>query len=672
MPKFILIFITFITILAHGANKKASHDQVFKNGTDEDICLGQGDPQNSFYINDIRQKVAKVESIQKQIDEKQFQIDLLNRQIANSLDNSDQTQKILADQRARAGFTPQKEKEYQSWKKSELQDILRRGYQQDVVNQRKLDLDKESKPIVEDIKVNDKKRKASGTVGNIDFLQREIDNLELSRKTLLTKKSKYRFIEQWVRERGQKTKSSGVCIDCLFSNPPSNIEQLGAELKKILVPHLSKDCVVKSLTAKSTDNTQRLCENTVDNKNRKSKGNQCINDELADFIEWNLNKAIDCLSSPGAPVDPNLLFMKVNNESTFRFFFDYVGGHGLMQTTQDSQDEMLGIVDKTRPLGRRFLTRLMNKHSKSCEDFKPIINYDKEYGIDEQSEFVKDIKSLRSSAVQKSLNLPEVKEITTEFEDRLNQMENDHPEIATLINKIDAANDLIIKSKKSNDISPAKRLDAEQAILEYKQQIDELAKKNDISKEDIDKLQTTKKFVKGLNGSGGFTQEEDVALDATIDSEVNKLNDMKKAYPKLNQKLYDDSDNRQCQFISLEEGIQRNILNGIGLYLYYRDGYYNGEKRDGSARYLLRDKFGIANPPLPLLNSVALAMYGRDGNGGAAKKITDNKKVFADKVAQEQYDAAVGSAVKYYKDSLKSKGQVEKFFNLKDLECSAK
>lgn len=70
----------------------------------------------------------------------------------------------------------------------------------------------------------------------------------------------------------------------------------------------------------------------------------------------------------------------------------------------------------------------------------------------------------------------------------------------------------------------------------------------------------------------------------------------------------------KCQSLSLEQGMHRNILNGIGLYLFYRD------HGDSSATNLLKTHLGLdKNSPdfKKMRDYFALGMYGANGNTGA-------------------------------------------------------
>ncbi len=329
------------------------------------------------------------------------------------------------------------------------------------------------------------------TEGNVKSLyekisslkNKQLENLKRITTTLPEELKGLKFVAQWMKEspvfNTEASTCSGKCdkaaIKAPFQQSSKNIDQ---------------ECIDKTLASKNLHNTQVLCENTNSPKKVMEKGPLCIDKKLSDYIGWSLNSAIDCMTGPYNTIDAQMTFIKIANESGFRPFYSYNGGHGLGQTIRISQNEMLGLEDNgARTTGRKFLANLManSPNRQLCERYKDIFDYDKEH--------------------------------------------------------------------------------------------------------DIDKTPKEKRAEKIAN------------------------------YPEYQQRLFKPSGSDVCQFISLGEGIHRSIINGLGLYLYYKDGVKG--LREYSADGPL-NKVGITSSNKDynrIKEYYALAMYGPRGPGGASSAL---------------------------------------------------
>src|SRR5690606_34895670 len=98
------------------------------------------------------------------------------------------------------------------------------------------------------------------------------------------------------------------------------------------------------------------------------------------------------------------------------------------------------------------------------------------------------------------------------------------------------------------------------------------------------------------------------------------LNRLKAEYPQHNRRLFDEG--QPCNFLSLEEGIHRNILNGLGRFAFY--------KREAQSDLI--EFFGPSitkNPQFKQIrDTLSLVYYGPQGRGGG-------KQLFASQVVNE-------------------------------------
>ncbi|MCB0348622.1 MAG: hypothetical protein KDD37_07280 [Bdellovibrionales bacterium] len=347
------------------------------------------------------------------------------------------------------------------------------------------------------LQFQDTNRQADATIkgmyDKINAIKNEqLANIKMISEDLPNELKKLDFIALWLKESPLFNTEAGVTCngDCerAITKAPFQISS----------KNIDQACIEKAIAGKAANETQVLCSDAQ--SPRRETKDLCVDKKLADYIGWSLNKAIDCLSGPFNTIDTQLTFTKIANESTFRPFYSYGGGHGIGQTVEIAQNEMFGLNGNgsSRATGRKFLAQLManSPNRQLCEKYKPIFDYEKEYEL---------------------------------------------------------------------DITPKEKL-------------------------------------KGKIAS----------------------------YPQYKQRLFEPGKNNVCQFISLEEGMHRSILNGLGLYLYYKDGFLD-QNHDGinepSADEALH-KIGInkENKDYQSMKEYfTLAMYGPRGPGGAITHLVSQK-----------------------------------------------
>jgi hypothetical protein len=315
---------------------------------------------------------------------------------------------------------------------------------------------------------------------------------------------RFKFLASWWREQGSKNDVApteaqiGLCDENCQKGKHLDL----AAITKI--PKLKKYCVEMSIKYKKAYTDELMCNDS--NNSAGNTKNICVTPKMADYTQWSLNKALECLSTPNDPIDPQVLFKKLNNESTFRFFHSYVGGQGLMQTITCAQDEVLGLSPSPycgaqgggpqyRSQARKELAKRMSNNPKKCNDYNSVFNFQKESQYDRLAEQVKDIN-------------------------RSNPTGNDY-------------------------------------------------------------------------------------------RRMGELEDLKAAYPKYNQRLFNAGQESDCDFVSVQDGVQRSILSGMGLFLNYRNLAEND----------LQELVGTDIKKHPQYKKIrdltALVYYGPTGPGGA-------------------------------------------------------
>jgi hypothetical protein len=129
-------------------------------------------------------------------------------------------------------------------------------------------------------------------------------------------------------------------------------------------PRIKKTCVVAAL--QRSNQTQGYFCPTPTSKPVKvgSPGARgpCISPEIADYVTWAVNEAIECLSTPEAPIDPLTVLKKLNNETGFSFFQASSGGVGIGQLTSNAIAEVNQNTD--------LLERVKSSNKPACAPFK--------------------------------------------------------------------------------------------------------------------------------------------------------------------------------------------------------------------------------------------------------------------------------------------------------------
>lgn len=176
------------------------------------------------------------------------------------------------------------------------------------------------------------------------------------------------------------------------STPTKTAKDMSAVTGATLnIGKIKAECIQASLQ-REVGNTGYTCAKGVPTAfdNAKSSA-QCLNKKTADFIQYSVNQAINCMSPPEDPIDPRVILKKINNETGFNFYLGYVGGVGIGQLTSDPVNEIAGWWDYTQVRDKRtkkivktkskynpgnahsILETLAASNNPACAPFKKIV-----------------------------------------------------------------------------------------------------------------------------------------------------------------------------------------------------------------------------------------------------------------------------------------------------------
>lgn len=185
-----------------------------------------------------------------------------------------------------------------------------------------------------------------------------------------------------------KMKSSpteaGIGNPCRSSPAPdplaSALTALSEATKQVRVPWIKQECVEAALKRENGDSAAKGFYCATDQKNSKrievgspGKNGPCINSDIAAYLTWITNQAIQCLSNNEDPIDPGLVFKKLNNESGFSFFQVRIDGKQY-QGTGLAQMTGSGVREVNESGQDRIINTIRTSSKESCAVFKGIID----------------------------------------------------------------------------------------------------------------------------------------------------------------------------------------------------------------------------------------------------------------------------------------------------------
>lgn len=141
------------------------------------------------------------------------------------------------------------------------------------------------------------------------------------------------------------------------------------------IKSIKRKCIEAALR-RSNDSSGKgyFCEEGKSGGSPKSVGppgpkGPCMTADIAEYITWLVNQAVQCLSTPEKPIDPLLFLKKLNAESGFSFF-QVRETNGIIQGVGACQLTTIGIRDVNERGKKRVIESLQKSDKKSCQIFK--------------------------------------------------------------------------------------------------------------------------------------------------------------------------------------------------------------------------------------------------------------------------------------------------------------
>jgi len=132
-------------------------------------------------------------------------------------------------------------------------------------------------------------------------------------------------------------------------------------------------CLIAALSRQSGTSAFH-CPNDGAGAGQRINSNQCFTPPMVDFIHQSVGNALSCVkNATGISFDPITIFKKINNESGFRPFYSYNGGHGIGQLIGGTA---AGIAQGRSDFGT-IMSSIADSNDSSCSDFKNIIQSDR-------------------------------------------------------------------------------------------------------------------------------------------------------------------------------------------------------------------------------------------------------------------------------------------------------
>ena len=143
-----------------------------------------------------------------------------------------------------------------------------------------------------------------------------------------------------------------------------------AQLATLSQMHVSRACIRAAIVSRANDNVaanRTICAPAARGRNTTP----CLTERYVDFMHFTVNNALRCISAPDNPIDADMVFGLINNESAFMGFVHSTRGVGLMQMTTIAGREIYNVGHG----GNEHLREMMGRPSKRgfCDPFKRLI-----------------------------------------------------------------------------------------------------------------------------------------------------------------------------------------------------------------------------------------------------------------------------------------------------------
>jgi hypothetical protein len=155
---------------------------------------------------------------------------------------------------------------------------------------------------------------------------------------------------------------------------------------------LKKACVVAALKRQSGGEGY-LCRSPASQPIKIGSANEagpCVTPDMAEYLTWAVNSAVECLSTKEKPLDPLLVLKKFNNETGFAFFQAGAGGVGMGQLTSSAIQE----INRT---SKQTLAPFRNQKKKACLPFQQALSRRAPAGSNQRCHFLHYSEGLSNS-----------------------------------------------------------------------------------------------------------------------------------------------------------------------------------------------------------------------------------------------------------------------------------
>lgn len=180
------------------------------------------------------------------------------------------------------------------------------------------------------------------------------------------------FISYWRNLPPSQTGygKSGSQTKCLFysdqQGDASSANRLCTDMNKNLLPQkfIRLACFEKGVEEMQGLDGHIYCANGKPGSGKRSD-DMCITKNYVGYLHWLMNQVLSCVTPPGDPVDAELIFSKILQESSLSAFLSSTDAKGLMQVTAPARNNFK-IDGKAYP----YLMERLEQNKNSC----PIYN----------------------------------------------------------------------------------------------------------------------------------------------------------------------------------------------------------------------------------------------------------------------------------------------------------
>lgn len=139
---------------------------------------------------------------------------------------------------------------------------------------------------------------------------------------------------------------------------------------------ITQECIAASMTREAGGDGYICGATKRARPYGKAHGNtlQCVNDDMADYLTFAVNSAIQCMSSIGPtseetnPIDSRVIYKKINNETAFNPSLAASIGVGVGQLTTWAVKD----IAKKNGNGRYILEKIAESKKQECQGFKKV------------------------------------------------------------------------------------------------------------------------------------------------------------------------------------------------------------------------------------------------------------------------------------------------------------